>query len=251
MKRSILLCLSALFLMFFGIACGSSSAQKSFMTGFEGMYVGELPCADCPGILTHITFNTDSTVALTSLYYDSDETSLTEWGSWQVNNNLLRVTLEDGSTRFFIQKTDSLVEMTDSMGVSSEQLSAHYLLKKEEEKMAKDFVGHYVQGDLAVKGSYLQRLDVEYINDTQVSVSITFEGAGKGCNFVGEGSIVNNQIEVDLSTHHEKFKSTMVIRFTGDQVLLVAPSKFEDRYDLMYFCGGGGSLCGDYVAVKE
>ena len=26
----------------------------------------------------------------------------------------------------------------------------------------------------------------------------------------------------------------------------VFTSKFDDRYDLMFFCGGGGSLAGDY-----
>lgn len=251
MKQRILLSLNLFLLTMIGISCTNSSSKATFAKGFEGMYVGVLPCADCPGIETHITFLADSTLALTSHYLESEGTSLTEWGVWTIENELLKANLGNEHIRYFGQKSDASILMTDSLGKSSATLEEHYLLQKEEPKTIEDFLGQYAQGDLEVEGAYVQFLDIAVTDEGELSVSISYSGNGKGCTFAGKGHLINDQIEVDLSEHHEKFNSTMVIRFVDEHTLLVAPSKFDDRYDLMYFCGGGGSLCGDYHKVEE
>ena len=59
---------------------------------------------------------------------------------------------------------------------------------------------------------------------------------------------MNDQIEVKLKTQHPGLDAVMVIRpLPEGNGLNVFSSKFYQRYDLMYFCGGGGTLAGDYV----
>ncbi|MFH6965274.1 hypothetical protein ACHRVK_22090 [Flavobacterium plurextorum] len=36
-----------------------------------------------------------------------------------------------------------------------------------------------------------------------------------------------------------------------DKVAEVFTSKFDDRFELMHFCGGGASLAGDYFKKKH
>ena len=59
---------------------------------------------------------------------------------------------------------------------------------------------------------------------------------------------MNDQIEVNLKDLNPALDAVMVIRPLPDgNGLNVFSSKFDQRYDLMYFCGGGGTLAGDYV----
>lgn len=233
-------------------ACGNAFQEKKFQSGFEGMYVGELPCADCPGILTHSTFYPDSTVAITSLYYDSDDTSETEWGTWEVNDNILQANMPYNMTYYYVEESDSTIMMTDSLGKASESLAEFYRLKKEAPLTRADFAGNYVLGDLDEPESYRQLLSITPVEGSEeVLVKVTSEGAGKGCEFSAEGLLVNNQIEVDLTQLHEEMTATLTIRFTGKDTLLLFSSRFDQRFALMYFCGGGGSLAGDYVRVNN
>lgn len=240
---------------FFGFAllfsgCNSEPKRGNFATGFEGLYVGELPCADCGGISTHATFFDNQDVAISSLYYTQDATSSTEWGIWKVDSGLMTVTLQSGNL-YYVQLSDSVIMMTDSLGKESESLAQYYQLKKEKPLVARDFNGVFSIGDLSNPDAYVQTMEITPLNDENVLVEIASEGAGKGCNFKAEGKIVNNQIQIQLSNQHAKMASTMVIRFSSDNSLNVFTSDMKDRYDLMYFCGGGGSLAGEYIRIDN
>lgn len=250
MKQRLFLGSTLLFAVLMLVACGGNSKQSnSFDVGFEGLYVGQLPCADCPGIDTKITFFNDSSVAITSEYQDGDGTSLTEWGYWTVQNGLLKADMGEYSTFYYKQLSDSIISMTDSLGETLPNLAKFYELKKEIPLVGKNFEGNYVMGDTTLVGGYLQNLVIKAIDDRFVNISFNSVGAGKGCEFMSDGKITNNQIEVQLSSQHNKMQSTMTIRFTNTErnTLNVFTSEFDDRYDLMYFCGGGGSLAGDYT----
>ncbi|EGJ71651.1 hypothetical protein Bcop_1456 [Bacteroides coprosuis DSM 18011] len=252
MKRSLLFSISALALSFLLGACGEKKETKPFKSGFEGMYVGELPCADCPGIRTNATFLSDSTVAITSLYYDGDNTSETEWGTWTVEGKILKALMPDEITLYYVQLSDSVIMMTDSVGTPSESLAEYYQLTKATPLVSDSFAGKYVMGDIQDPKSYRQNLIITPINENEVNVIVNSEGAGKGCEFSGRGKLVNNQIEVSLNEQHNKMQSTLVIRPNNEKTgLFLFTSTFDDRYDLMYFCGGGGSLAGDYIKVQE
>lgn len=228
-------------------ACGGSSkSSSSFDAGFEGLYTGQLPCADCPGIDTKITFFSDSTVAITAVYLEGDATAFTEKGTWTISNGLLKTTV-DNYNYYYKKLSDSEILMTDSLGQESENLGEHYKLKKQEPLTSANFEGTFVMGDTTLENGYLQNLNIKALGDRKVMVSISSEGAGKGCEFDAEGIIINDQIEVALNAKHSAMSSTMTIRFTSENNLTVFSSEFDDRYDLMYFCGGGGSLAGDYL----
>ena len=248
LTRKRLLGISTLSLALLLTACGEEEKTEPFASHFTGMYVGELPCADCFGILTHATFFNDHRVAITSLYYDSDETSETEWGSWAIEKNILKASMPDNIVNHYIQLTDEIIMMTDDKGKPSEMLAEHYQLKKMVPLKAENFAGQYHQTTSSDPDAYRQTLTITPISSGSVTVSVNATGAGKGCEFTGNGNIINDQIEVDLHKVNSDMNSTMVIRPTdGDNALYLFTSRFDDRYDLMYFCGGGGSLMGDYI----
>lgn len=227
--------------------CNNKAAQTSEpvdITNNMGMYSATLPCADCPGIVTHLTLNADSTAALTSLYMDADNTSETVNGSWSFADSVFTVKTADGNTLMYkLVSADQLAQVGETKEVKEE-----YMLKKEAEMLADNFVGTYNYGS-DEKGAYKQTLTITKVDDRNVEVAIAQTGgAGKGCEFKGQGKIVNNQIEINLKDVNPDMKSVMTIRpTTNGDGMNVFTSKFDDHNDLMFFCGGGGSLAGDYI----
>ena len=110
------------------------------------------------------------------------------------------------------------------------------------------FEGSYI--DNPDKTGYWQRLVIKRLTDSSYSVDITFGGAEKGCNFTGKGKLGNGRIEIDLSTVKPGSEAIMVIEKNAD-TMSVSTTDFEKRFDLMYFCGGGASLMGDYYKEKK
>lgn len=251
MKKRLLWGIASLSLVLLLGACGGNKKDaKGFQPDFNGYFTGQLPCADCAGISTKASFYPDNKVAITSLYLDTDSTSTTAWGTWEIDGKLLKASMPNQETYYYEQLSDSVIQMTDSLGESSEQLAEFYKLKKQTPLNAENFVGSYSMDFVKAPGAYQQHLVIEPISGTENAVKLSFssEGAGKGCEFVGQGKIVNDQIEVSLNEQHEKMNSTMVIRFVDKgKTLFVFTSDFDERYDLMYFCGGGGSLAGNYI----
>ena len=61
----------------------------------RGTYEGTLPCADCPGLQTLITFNSDGTFYMEETYLESDvETRITN-GKWVLNVDIITFTAGD------------------------------------------------------------------------------------------------------------------------------------------------------------
>jgi len=72
-----------------------SAADMPFdVKGFAGQFVGMLPCADCPGIDTRITLNTDGTFTLLETYQDRKEKTTPIEGTWTAEDNGKRILLD-------------------------------------------------------------------------------------------------------------------------------------------------------------
>jgi len=237
------------YLVILGITiCGCDNKSKKTsdvdIAGNMGMYVATLPCADCPGIFTHLTLNADSTAYLTTLYMDSDNTSETIDGRWIFTDSIFTVKASNGEvTMYKLLSENQLVQVGETKEVKKE-----YILTKEAEMLADSFVGTYSFGS-DEKGAYRQTLKIAKVDDRHVEVAITKTGGkAKGCEFKAQGYIVNNQIEVNLKDVNPDMNSVMTIcPLNSGDGLNVFTSKFDDRYDLMFFCGGGGILAGDYI----
>ncbi|TDH26622.1 DUF3298 domain-containing protein [Segetibacter sp. 3557_3] len=92
---------------------------------------------------------------------------------------------------------------------------------------------------------YWQRLTIKRNPDNGYNVAITYGGAKQGCTFNGNGVYNNGHLEVDLGKVKPELQATMTIS-VEKEIAKVFTSNFDDRLKLMWFCGGGASLAGDY-----
>ena len=104
MKRFSLF-LMALFMMAALAACSRSARDD---TPPQGMYTGTLPCADCSGIKTAITFNSDGSVVETSLYENTDGASLSQSGTWKMDKGIVTVTFPFDTQYFVVNRQTPL-----------------------------------------------------------------------------------------------------------------------------------------------
>ncbi len=245
MKRFSLF-LMALFMMAALAACSRSAKDD---TPPQGMYTGTLPCADCSGIKTAITFNSDGSVVETSLYENTDGASLSQSGTWKMDKGIVTVTFPF-DTQYFVVKSADTIEMTNKEGKRSENMADQYTLKKTTPKVASDFSGRYKMTSDPMAVGNGEMLTILGNAQNGVTVSFTADGVEEGCTFNGNGKIINDQIEIPLQTANPDLKSTMVIRSTGADTMNVFTSKADDKNDLGLFCTNGKTLAGDYVKTK-
>jgi hypothetical protein len=64
----------------------------------SGTYEGTLPCADCPGLQTLITFNSDGTFYMEETFLERDDKPTITNGKWALNGDI--ITLTDGDYKF-------------------------------------------------------------------------------------------------------------------------------------------------------
>jgi hypothetical protein len=99
------------------------------------------------------------------------------------------------------------------------------------------------------KEGYWQRLSISKAANNTYNVEISFGGSKKGCSFKGTGELKNGRIEIQLSKVNKEMKGLMTIDKKADH-MEVFTSNEDDRFELMWFCGGGASLAGDYYPEK-
>jgi len=64
---------------------------------FAGTFDGTLPCADCPGIDTHLVLAVDGTYTISETYRERSAPALTGDGTWTVEENNQRLRLDPNS----------------------------------------------------------------------------------------------------------------------------------------------------------
>lgn len=99
------------------------------------------------------------------------------------------------------------------------------------------------------KEGYWQRLTIKKNANNTYAVAIAFGGSPKGCKFTGTGEWKNGRIEIQLSTVNKEMKGVMTITKVNDHMEIYTVNE-DDRFELMWFCGGGASLAGDYYKEK-
>jgi hypothetical protein len=61
----------------------------------SGTFEGTLPCADCPGIQTFITINSDGTFHMEETYLESDVETMISDGKWVLDKDVITFTVDD------------------------------------------------------------------------------------------------------------------------------------------------------------
>ena len=94
-----------------------------------GTYEGEIPCADCSGILQNLTLNKDNTYILKSTYKGKgDGKPFTDKGTFTIENNRVKLSIKDAPSQYLINK--SYLEQLDMVGNKIEGSHNYKLSKK-------------------------------------------------------------------------------------------------------------------------
>jgi hypothetical protein len=89
MKKLLLILLVVMISLTVVISFGCNKSKLS------GTYEGTLPCADCPGLQTLITFNSDGTFYMEETYLESDVGPSITTGKWVLNGAIIAFTAGD------------------------------------------------------------------------------------------------------------------------------------------------------------
>ena len=89
MKKLLLILLIVVISITAVISFGCSKSKLS------GTYEGTLPCADCPGLQTLITFNSDGTFHMEETYLERDSKPTISNGEWVLNGDIITFTVGD------------------------------------------------------------------------------------------------------------------------------------------------------------
>ena len=103
------------------------------LAAVAGTYEGTLPAADCPGIKTVLTINSDSTYELKQDYIERKDGHDEASGVLQVLNGnvLMLVRPSSGEHTFYKVKDSKSIVMTDSLGNEAEgEMAKLYVLTK-------------------------------------------------------------------------------------------------------------------------
>jgi hypothetical protein len=89
MKKLLLILLIFVISLTAVISFGCSKSKLS------GTYEGTLPCADCPGLQTLITFNSDGTFYMEETFLERDDKPTITNGKWVLNGDIITFTAGD------------------------------------------------------------------------------------------------------------------------------------------------------------
>jgi hypothetical protein len=89
MKKLLLILLIVVISLAAVLSFGCSKSKLS------GTYEGTLPCADCPGLQTLITFNSDGTFYMEETFLERDDKPTITNGKWVLNGDIITFTASD------------------------------------------------------------------------------------------------------------------------------------------------------------
>ncbi len=233
--------LAILSIAFVSCQTGKSSSDRDVQNlSTPAVYLGTLPCADCDGMGVALTLE-DNKHATYKTEYMGHESTFNEKGTYAVEDNILKLLLPHDTLQFAVAE-DSLMMVTQGGNSEESSLAAYYVLHKRKEF---NYVGDYVlSGDEA--GGYTQSLKITPEGKQyRVQFSASKVKDKENCSCSELGTIKNDTLFVSLKDPNKGV--TMCIAPSHDQLgVEVFTTKFDDRHALMWYCGGGGSLAGDY-----
>lgn len=81
----------------------------------NGLYKGNLPCADCPGITETLILAKDGTYILEDVYQEKSTKPYQTSGKWEIiNTNILQLNPSDSSNSSYFQINNNSLQMLDS-----------------------------------------------------------------------------------------------------------------------------------------
>lgn len=238
LKGLLLLALCALGLF----SCRGGGQQQSLQEQGHAalsVYLGLLPSTDCAGIEVSLTLGDSTHATYTREYIGSDRT-LSEQGTYIVEDSILQLMLPHDTLRFALAEERLILLAEDGGQVHGSQGGYNVLYKRR----TYDFVGTYGTFD-SIDGESKEKTLLITPQDEQYLVSIVVPKAhGKEPSYFAEvGTLRNDTLFVPLARLDES--ATMCIVPSHDQQgVKVSTTKPEDRHALTWYCGG--SMAGTY-----
>ncbi len=213
---------------------------------YHGVYKGTLPCADCPGIESKLTLNEDTTCTYENNYLDTSDGLVTYTGNYTVKDNLL--TLQTNAAPiYFLSKGQELLLLDNELKPAQGTLAPYYTLKKQGNFIYPGTYETFHEG----KQAYKQTLSISAKGENRKNYHIEFSASKtrdqENCRFSGTAWLRDGKLWANISTNKNK-EVTMHIAPTHDNMgVEVFTPDFEERFHLMHYCRGGGSLAGEYI----
>ena len=239
LKGLLLLALCALGLFSYRGGGQQQSLQGQGHTALS-VYLGLLPSADRAGIEVSLTLEDSTHATYTREYIGSDRT-LSEQGTYIVEDSVLQLMLPHDTLRFALAE-ERLILLAEDGGQDHGSQGGHNVLYK---RRTYDFVGTYGTFD-SIDGESKEKTLLITPQDEQYLVSIVVPKAhGKEPSYFAEvGTLRNDTLFVPIARLDES--ATMCIVPSHDQQgVKVSTTKPEDRHALTWYCGGG-SMAGTY-----
>lgn len=106
-----------------------SNAQSAL--DWAGTYTAELPCANCPGIITEVVLNADNTFTVTSDYVDNPTNKLSDSGTivWYGNGNFIETKGDVSSNKYKVIE-NGLIQLDEAGNEITTNLKEFYVFKK-------------------------------------------------------------------------------------------------------------------------
>lgn len=215
MKRTLFTPLFAGLAMLFALGC-----QKNITTSpalpigdtseisldWAGSYSGVVPCADCAGIATTISLNSNRTYRMSAIYQGKSEESFVQEGSFSWNPQGNKITLsgiESGASQYLVGE-NILFQLDLEGNRITGNLAEKYQLRK---------IDQVFDNPLAGKKWVLREMMGRELPEEVGAIYLEFDEEGKrvtgfgGCNnFFGECEVtVGNRINLDKMGRTQKF----------------------------------------------
>ncbi len=212
---------------------------------YSGLYKGTYPCADCPGIETSLLLRKDTTFLYTMTYLEEKDGRFVYKGHYQVNGDTLTIKADDDESVYFLIGANQLSLMGKKLTLTEGETAPFYNLKK----MPENFVYEGVYETFSeTKGAYMQRLTISQEQNNEYKVDFTASKVKnrENCRFSGKGTLKNDTLFVNIGTKGKVVTMSITPKHDGLGVDVFTPN-FEERFQMMVFCKGGGSLAGEYL----
>ncbi|MFK7001069.1 copper resistance protein NlpE [Flavobacterium oreochromis] len=218
------------------------NSENSQENNFLGVYKGTLPCADCSGIEVELVLNSNKTFLYNNLYLSQDNHAYKDKGTYTINNDTLILQKGKEQTHFLIGQ-DKLTLLDLNKKLIKGNFASYYILNKQKKY---DYAGRY---DIFYNSNenYKQTVSISpEKNQYKLVFSASKIKNKENCSFTGYGEVKNDTLWVNISNDSKQKVWMYVVPSHDNLGIEVFTPKYEDRFKMMYYCGGGGSLAGKY-----
>ncbi len=232
-----------LFFAFLMSACANNK-NNTPQKPIDGIYKTTYPCADCGGIEASLTIHKNQTYLYKTLYIDGKGTNHTYKGKYQIKDSIL--TIEANKTPIHFLIGNNIMTLLDAnLKVNKDVFASYYQLKKQKPFHYEGNYATYFTSD----DEYKQTLAIskQQANHYKVQFSASSVKNRANCRFTGVGEIKRDTLWVNIANEKDK-KVWMYIAPSHDNLgVEVFTAKFNERFKMMFYCGGGSSLAGKYI----